>query len=349
MEKKENIKPIAIHGNGDKDMGLKWIEYCKENSIPYKIVNCFSNKIIDDLKDCSSLMLHVNTGSHELMLFGKQILFTLQSQGMKTFPDFNTLWHYDDKVGQKYLLEQINAPLVNTYVFYSERDALSWINTTTFPKVFKLRNGASSSNVRLIKTREEAKKIIKKAFSSGFSHRVNDLELLKERWRKYRLRKSNLGGVKYAIKRLLGLKNEVKFNAIEFGYVYFQDFIPNNEFDIRITVIDKKVFGIKRLVRKNDFRASGSGLMYFEKENFDFDTIKLSLEIAKKLKAQSIAFDFVYLNNRPYLVEASYCWTVDGEKECPGYWDEHLIWHEGPFNPYGWMVEALRKTLVKQN
>lgn len=40
------------------------------------------------------------------------------------------------------------------------------------------------------------------------------------------------------------------------------------------------------MVRENDFRASGSGSIHYEKELFDETTLKLSFEIAKKLKTQ---------------------------------------------------------------
>jgi len=30
-----------------------------------------------------------------------------------------------------------------------------------------------------------------------------------------------------------------------------------------------------------------------------------------------------------------------GYDPCEGYWDKDLNWHEGAFNPYGWMVQLL--------
>ena len=106
----------------------------------------------------------------------------MQASGKKVFPDFNTMWHFDDKVGQKYLLEIIGAPLVPTWVFYDKHEALSWVDKTDFPKVFKLRGGAGSANVQLAHTKREAVKLIRKAFGRGFSQ-YNALGNLKERIR----------------------------------------------------------------------------------------------------------------------------------------------------------------------
>ena len=36
---------------------------------------------------------------------------------------------------------------------------------------------------------------------------------------------------------------------------------------VRVIVINDKAFAIKRMVRKNDFRASGSGIIEYDKEN----------------------------------------------------------------------------------
>src|SRR5690606_1882254 len=69
----------------------------------------------------------------------------------------------------------------------------------------------------------------------------------------------------------------------EKGYVYYQDFIPNNDSDIRVIIVDDKAFAIKRMTRENDFRASGSGKIVYEKKHFSNQVIQLSFEIADKI------------------------------------------------------------------
>lgn len=54
-------------------------------------------------------------------LFAKQSLYSLVITGKKVFSDFNTCRYFEDKVGQKYLLEAIGAPLVPSYVFYTKK------------------------------------------------------------------------------------------------------------------------------------------------------------------------------------------------------------------------------------
>ena len=167
---------IAIH---ERKGGFteRWIAYCKENSIDYVLVNCFDSNIIDQIKDCNALFWHYNHGISGEGLFAKQLLFAVQQSGMAVFPNYNTNWHFDDKIGQKYLFESLNIPSIKTDVFYKKEDSLKWIETALFPKVFKLSSGAGAINVRLVNSKRDAKKLTFKAFGKGFKN-VSAIEKL---------------------------------------------------------------------------------------------------------------------------------------------------------------------------
>lgn len=337
---------IAIHSSKDS-FSERWINYCKKNNINFRVVNCYSTDIIKELEECDALMWHHNQMYSKDILFAKQLLFSLEQSGKIVFPDFKTAWHFDDKVGQKYLFESIKAPLVNSYTFYDKYTALQWINNTVFPKVFKLRGGVGSANVKLVKNRKKAKYLVNKAFGRGFSQ--NDpISGMKERWRKFLLGKNNFFDIFKGLIRFIYPTKYARVAGKERGYVYFQDFIENNEFDIRVIVINDKAFAIKRMVRKNDFRASGSGHIKYEKNNFDEKTIQLAFDIAEKLQGQSVALDFVYDNTIPKIVEVSYGFVQEGYHPCPGYWDKEMNWHEGKFDPCEWMVDLVLQQIEKK-
>lgn len=325
----------------------RWISYCESRGIDYKIVNCFGSDIIDQLSDCDALMWHFNHKGPKESKFAKQLLFAVQATGKKVFPDFHTVWHFDDKVGQKYLLEGIRAPLPDSYVFYARNEALDWAVETTFPKVFKLRNGAGSDNVKLVMSKREATRLINKAFRSGFKQYVGWYDL-KERYRKYRLGKSTRWEVLKGVIRVFWPTKYSRVTGREKGYVYFQDFIPGNKYDIRVIVVGDKAFAVKRIVRKNDFRASGSGLIAYEKSHFGDEVIQVAFDISNKIQDQCMAYDFVFLEGKPLVVEISYGFAMNAYDDCEGYWDRKLNWHSGKFNPYGWMVEDII-TSIKQN
>jgi len=275
---------VAIHNDLRKHLfHFLWIEYCEQKKIRYKLVDCFDNDIINQLEDCSCLMWHYNQSSSKDIVMAKSLLFALEQNGFSVFPDFNSAWHFDDKIGQKYLLEALKIDLVKTWVFYDSKSALQWISKTNFPKVFKLRGGAGSQNVQLVHSKSEALKLVNKAFSKGFPA-YDGWGSLKERYRKWRLGKADFKEVIKGTIRLIKPPRYAKVMGSEINYLYFQEFIPNNDFDIRIIVIDGKAFGIKRMNRENDFRASGSGFILYEKEHIDEVFVKAAFEIHKKLK-----------------------------------------------------------------
>jgi len=329
---------IAIHHRKDA-FSWRWIDYCKLNDIPYKIVNCYDYDIVEQLNDCSALMWHFYQASAKDVLFAKQLLYSLETAGKKVFPDYNTCWHFDDKVGQKYLLEAVDAPLVPSYVFYDRQTAMEWVGSAEFPKVFKLRRGSGSDHVRLISDRKTAKKLVRKAFASGFPQ-YDAGSNLKERIRKFRVGKSDWRHLLKGVIRLGYTTDFARVIGNENGYIYFQDFIPDNDHDIRVNVVDGKAFAVKRMVRENDFRASGSGYPQFEKHHFPEEVVELALQLTKKLNLQAVAYDFLNYKGNFVISEISYGFC-DMTDACTGYWDEDMNWHPGHFYEQDWMVDMM--------
>lgn len=330
---------IAIHQEKGS-FSDRWISYCDEVGIPYKIVNCFESDIISQLNDCNGLMWHWILNDYKAMLLAHQLTLSLEKKGMNVFPDVNSSWHYNDKLGQKYLLEAIDAPLVNTYIFFTKKEALEWLESAIFPKVFKLRGGSGSVNVSLVKNKQKARHLINKAFKQGFSH-INRINRLRNRIWDYKKNKNF-----YTFKKVLAgvarvfIPNEIeRFSHNEKGYIYFQDFIADNDFDTRLVVVGNRCFGVRRFCRKGDFRASGSGVYDASPQLINIECVKIAFSVANQLGAQSIAFDFVFVQGDPKIVEISYCFPLGAPDDCAGYWDNNLVWHEEPINAEIFMIQ----------
>ena len=332
---------IAIH-HRKYSFSDRWITYCQDKGIEYKLVNAYDTDIIQQVEGCDVFMWHFHQGDYRDMQFAKALILSLEAKGVRCIPDSHTCWHFDNKVWEKYLLEAVGAPLVPSYVFYTEKEALEWAWKTTFPKVFKLKGGASASNVMLARSQKEAERLIRQCFGKGFlqyrwqSH-------LKEQWRKYKGKKATLREllrpVYYAFKRYPTVFSH--YHQKEIGYAYFQDFIPNNDHDTRVVVIGcSRAMAERRYVRKGDFRASGSGR--FEYGKVDNRILDIAFGMAKRLKMQSVAFDFIMDNDKPLIVEISYGFGTHGISHSGGYWTPDLVWHEDKDLDYcGWMVEDL--------
>lgn len=332
---------IAIHFQIGNNFSVRWKKYCDEHNIAYKLVDCYDDTIITQLSDCKILLWHVNNFDYRDQIFAKYLIKALEFTPIKIFPDYNSVWHFDDKVAQKYLLESISVPFVPTHVFYDKKTAIEWANQVTYPQVFKLRKGSGSKNVRLVNDKNSAKKLIKQAFGKGFVP-VSMWFLMQERWRKYKLGKETATGLIKGIVRLFIGTPYSRMTTNELGYIYFQDFIPNNSYDIRVIVIGGKAIGIKRMVRKNDFRASGSGHLIYDKDQIDINCVKIAFETSTKIDAACLAYDFVYDKfNNPLIIEISFGFNPSAYDICPGYWDNELRWHETQVKPQDWMIEDI--------
>lgn len=334
---------FAIHKE-NYGFASQWIKYCEENNIPYKTVSCYDSDIIEQLEDCDALLWNHHHTTTKDVLFAKGLLSALEQAGKKVFPDFNSGWHFDDKVGQKYLLEAIRAPAAKAWVFYDKKTALDWAEKTEFPKIFKLRGGAGSTNVKLVKSKSQARSMISKAFGKGFPS-YDGWNDLNEQFLRYKRGKLKGIDLLKSIRRLFVSTEFAKTVGPQKGYIYFQEFIPENTFDIRIITIGSRAIGIKRPTRPNDFRASGSGLIVYNKEEIPLSCIKVAFETSKKMDAVCVAYDFVFdKDDNPLIVEINYGFMWQGYVDCEGYWDEDLNWYPGQYNHIGWIIEEMIKS-----
>jgi len=312
-----------------------WIDYCKSNHIDYILVNPYDSDVVEKCIDCDVFMWHHSQDNYIDLLFAKQLLFAMQQAGKVVFPDFYSGWHFDDKLGQKYLMEAVGVPLIKSYAFYNKQDALEWAKKTEFPKVFKLRCGAASTNVKLVRSYDDCKKYINKAFGKGFPH-YDGINVLKES-----LKQCDAVKIFKSLYRLFIKPKNSSFIKDEKGYVYFQDFMPGNTYDTRVVVIGGKyACAERRINRKGDFRASGSGQFSFD--GVDEKIIAEAFKSAKKLKMQSVAFDFVYDDKQaPRIVEICFGFGVSGIKQSKGYYTDDMIWHECKEVPFfEWIIKA---------
>ena len=324
---------LAIHPRPGSFSG-QWIAYCDEHKIPYRLVNCLDSEIISQLASVDALLWHWPHQDPCAQLMARHVIMAAEAMGVTVFPSTATCWHFDDKVAQKYLLEAMGAPLVPTYVFYDLSEALDWIDRAVFPKVFKLRTGAGSLNVRLVRHAQEARALAKRAFTDGFQPVARYYQDARKRFRTARQRYDLLGIVKRLSRTLATIRQLNRMLGRERGYIYFQDFIADNPFDTRVTIIGDRAFAYTRNVRPGDFRASGSGDIVYDVHRIDPRCIQIAFEVTRKVGSQSMAFDFVLAaHQRPMLVEVSYGYIPELVYKCAGHWDDQLTWHQGHMWP----------------
>lgn len=271
-----------------------------------------------------------------------------KEMGIKCFPNMATCWHYDDKIRQYYLLKQRGLPIIHSWIFWDKKEALKWLETADMPTVFKLKGGAGSENIILVRSKHRARKLVSRMFGKGIlSGHIPERSNI--RFKYFNLYKEihHLGG--NVLRKLRG-EDISAYWQIHKNYVMFQKYLPNNQYDTRITVVGDRAFGFRRFVRDNDFRASGSGRIDYNVDNIDKNCIKIAFKISKQLHFQSMAYDFLYNENSNLeFCEISYTYIDKAIYDCPGYWDPNLNWHEGHFWPqYFYLMDALDLPDLKQ-
>ncbi|KGO84289.1 hypothetical protein Q763_00660 [Flavobacterium beibuense F44-8] len=323
----------------------RWVDYCINNQLEYVFVDCYETNIINVIKqqNITHLMWHLNHESHKDIEYGLMIMNAIDLLGVKTFPNYQSRWHFDNKVVQKYLLESISAPITKSYVFYNKQKALGFLEKADFPIVSKLKRGAGSSNVKLIHNYHEGEKYVNKLFGEGVFATSKAFENLNQKIRVAKKIKNPLELSKKFFRYIKKNKQERQSSALEKGYVYFQDFLNNNDYDTRIIVVGDKAFGIRRFNRKGDFRASGSGILDYSVGNIDVNFVKIAFEVSRKLNTDCLGFDFVYNEGQPNIIEVCFGFSVDAYNDCEGYWDENLNFIKGKFNPQYFMIEDFVK------
>jgi len=332
---------IAIHERNGS-YSDRWIEYCKENKINYKIVNCLHTDIIRKVRDCDILLWHWSHLENASKLVAEKIIKSIETMGILVYPNSDTCWYYDDKVAQKYLLEAIDAPHPKSYVLYDHDDALKFIDNIQYPIVFKLKSGAGAGSVQLIENKKKANKIVKRAFSSGFNSVPGYFSDIATKYEKTKKNKN----IYIKMKRLPEVRKNLiytkKMHGKQIGYVLLQEYQPDNIYDTRINIIGGRAFGSIRFTRKGDFRASGSGSHTADPDKIDLKMIKIAFDVSKILKSQSLAYDFVYdINKKPKIVEISYAFPTYSVRQCPGYWDKDLKWYSGSVWPEDCIIEDI--------
>jgi len=324
---------IAIH-HREGSHSTRWIEVCRERGLNYSVVDGYACDVIERLRSMDVLLWHFHQLVAKDMKMARAVLRSAETMGLAVFPNAATCWHYDDKIGQKYLLEAVSAHLIPTYIFYELEEALAWIDQATYPKVFKMSRGASALNVRLVRSADEARKLARRAFGAGFKAVPSYWVDARTRMEKVRRKRNYRATLERLPRTLRNIRRANQLLGRENGYIYFQEFLPNNDHDTRITIIGNRAYGYCRGVRDNDFRASGSGRNNYDPKSIDLRCIPLAFEATERIGAQTLAFDYIYdLEGQPRLTEISYCYNQAYLHHCPGQWDRNLKWTEGHLWP----------------
>lgn len=329
---------IGIHPDNlwGSSFSEKWEQFLTARGVEIRKLDLLAHDALEQARSCDGIMwrwFHIQQDKQS----ARNILQTIETGlNIPVFPSINTSWHFDDKISQDYLLRAVDAPLPASWIFWDQQSAEQWAKNAPYPVVFKLSVGAGASNVLKVDSREQALQLIRRMFTEGvFPMTMNEYGsgLLPKTFRELRAKlRRPLDAARYLLTGTYPRLPHFWWKP-EFGYAYFQEFLPGNDCDIRVTVIGRRAFAFRRLNRPGDFRASGSGLLDYAPEQIDPACLQLAFDISKKAGFQTMAYDFLYRQGQPVICEISYSFVDTAVYACPGHWDDRLVWNAGQMWP----------------
>lgn len=257
----------------ERDYNPKYERFLKNNNINYDFYNPLLSSWIKEAKKFDLIVWHTDSDpSTQEVAEGK--IYLLEKMGVRCFPSFDEVWSYENKIRANYLYELYGLPSIPTFISHSKEEALEYLGKASFPLISKISTGSSSYGVDKIDNLKEGKKLVEQAFSYKG----------KETYFKY-----------------LSQKN----------YVYFQEFIDDATYDLRVICIGDELLGYYRYPNKGDFKASGAG--NYEKKAIPKEALDLAYKVCENFGTTCLATDFVYSqkHNQFLIIESSIFIGVD--------------------------------------
>src|SRR4030042_3846139 len=209
-----NIKKPKIGVVKDLEAYPRWTKYCRffeNNSFEYDLYNIHAQDWIERAEKYDIIIGFFSCSFCDLLEMREKYHFLETYLGKTTYPSSGHAHLYEDKCLESYIAKAKGIPFVTTYVSHDKADALILVENLTYPVVSKIVPGSGSVGVELVRTREESRRIVEQAFSRN--GRKTHLNCFRQK-----------------------------------NYVYFQEYVPNDGYDIRAIVIGNMVFGYYRKV-----------------------------------------------------------------------------------------------------
>lgn len=290
-------------------------KFLNYNSFETIIFNINESNWIENVKKCDVIVYRTPSEHYDQYESKMKVWFIENILKKKVLPSYNHLWYYEDKIAQYYLLKELNLPVIDTFISFSYEESINYIKNCEYPFVSKITTGSGSLGVEIIKSRRKAERVVRKIFTTGYRTAYSYLK--------------------------------------QKNYVYFQKYIKNCEYDLRVIVIGNKLFGYYRYTPKNDFRASGAGLVV--KKEIPVIALDFAYNVSRKLDTPFIAIDLLKENfeDKFFINEVSIFIQIETDEQLhvngkPGFYeriDEGVYaFKEGKF----WIQELMLEEFLRR-
>ncbi|WP_256003247.1 ATP-grasp domain-containing protein [Pedobacter deserti] len=200
-------------------------------------------------------------------------------------PSLDMFLSYGNKGYQELLRKKLKLGNLSGHYFGDITDLQD--KHLVFPSVIKLPYGSGSRQVGLVNNLAEIRKFVD--LHKGSVTSVKQLRFYLSRF------------VKSLYKGESDLENYNNHYYLNRTPFILQEYIPGLQHDFKVLVFGERYFVLKRYVRDNDFRASGSGKFHFETP--DEALLNYAKEVFEKLDVPFISLDIAQDDKKCYLIE----------------------------------------------
>lgn len=332
------MKRVAVHvpydGAHPTHWSMLWLGL-NDPRFEFEAVNLLDCDVQSVAQNFDCVLWCVDHYRHEETAVASILIDYFENSGLTTFPSSKDIKFFDDKVHQSLLMASNSIRAPKFHLFFSKTSALSFVDKADFPIVFKLKRGSGSHNVKLITDGDVYRKYVDVMFGNGMistpkigfkiSSNIRSVASLTDVWQ----RTKKIPGFIKNIKSSQSLPREQ-------GYIYSQELIENDGFDIKIAIVNDKLSYACRNVRKKDFRASGSGFIFYDRALISDSLLEAAKHAYRALELTCAGFDFVIESGtgQPFLIEMCFGFSNVAQYDCGEYYD--LLeneWIEKPLNP----------------
>jgi len=248
----------------------RWTKYCRfldNNAFPYDFYNLHSSDWIEQAMKFDIFIGILSSEQYILQEMRRKYFLLERYYGKYCYPSFEHILIYEDKTLEAHISKVTGIPFAPTHIFNNKSDALRSIGALRYPLVNKIDPGSGSMGVEWVRDQRHARRIIERAFSR--SGRATHSLYFRQK-----------------------------------NYVYFQDYIPNDGYDIRVEVVNNWAFGYYRKVLSGDFRASGMNLV--EKRALPEEAVRIAWKVNQIIKSPLLVVDMVHgLDGSYHIIEFS--------------------------------------------
>ncbi len=147
-----------------------YVAACREMGLSYDLMDLDAVDWLPRFRDsdCDIFLVWPSVTSPEKKdLFDERLRLLVNELKRPIFPSFEEVWLYENKRRQAYWMDAHDIPQAKTWAFYNKKEALDFVDQVELPVLLKTNFGAGAKGVWVIRDKNEARSLVRKAFGVG--------------------------------------------------------------------------------------------------------------------------------------------------------------------------------------